>query len=282
MKICIIGANGQLGSDLYNELNCFKTEGLTHDDIEITSEKQCLDVIKKINPDYVLNTAAYHNVPNCEKYPDKAALINIEGAKNLAKACKLTKTELLHFSTDYVFDGKSSRPYLEDDLPNPLNYYAITKLAGEYAVKAYLNEHKIIRISGIYGKIPCRAKGGNFVSTMLKLSVTKKELKIVDDEILTPTYTKDIARQIKTLLPIKEYGVFHISNQGQCSWFEFATEIFKIKGIKIKTIKVPASEFPSEINRPGFSVLDNKRLKDLNIYNMQSWQKALTEHLKNL
>jgi len=282
MKICIIGANGQLGSDLYNELSCFDTKGLTHADIEITDEKQCFDVITKIAPDYVLNTAAYHNVPYCEKYPDRAALINIEGARNLAKACNQVNAELIHFSTDYVFDGKSNTPYLEDDLPNPLNYYAITKLAGEYAVKAYLNKHKIIRVSGIYGKIPCRAKGGNFVSTMLKLAKTKDELKIVDDEILTPTYTKDIARQIKELLPIKEYGIFHISNEGQCSWFEFATEIFKLKNIKIKTIKVPASEFPSEINRPHFSVLNNKRLKELNIYNMKPWQKALEEHLKDL
>ncbi|EKD28632.1 MAG: Spore coat polysaccharide biosynthesis protein spsK [uncultured bacterium] len=283
MKICIIGSNGQLGSDLCLEINNHEIIPLTHKDIEIKDEKNCFDIITGIKPDIIINTAAFHNVPKCDTEPENATAINIIGAKNLACIASKINAELIHISTDYVFDGKKNSPYLETDTPNPLNFYAITKLAGELAVQDFCDRYKIIRVGGIYGVIPCRAKGGtNFVASMLKLAGEKDELEVVADEIITPTNTKDIARQIKALLNIDEYGIYHVSNGGSCSWFEFAREIFDYCKIKIKLIPIPAERYPSTIKRPRYSVLENSRTKKLSVYLMPHWKEALISHLETL
>ena len=282
MKICIIGSNGQLGSDLYQTLKEHDLIPLTHSDIEIAEEKACIDSLKYLRPDVIINTAAFHNVPLCEKEPQNALKTNFSGVMNLAKAAELLHAELIHYSTDYVFDGLKKEPYIETDLPNPLNLYGLSKLAGEHAIRIYCSRYKILRIGGIYGKVPCRAKNHtNFVTVMLKLGKEKKEIDVVSDEFLSPTNTMDIARQTVLLLKSPENGIFHVSNKGFCSWFEFAVEIFKLCHMQIKVNPVLSATRPSEIKRPSWSVMENRRLKELGIHVMRDWKEALSEHFKN-
>jgi len=282
MKVCVIGANGQLGSDLCEIFRQDELFPLNHADIEIRDESQCYQVLESIRPDFVINTASYHNVPLCEERAQEAMSVNILGAKNLACACDRLKTSLIHYSTDYVFDGLKSSPYIESDRPNPLNVYAITKLAGEHVVQSYCENHKVLRVSGIYGKIPCRAKGTNFVATMLKLARQKTELDVVNDEVLTPTHTLDIARQTRDLIVSPETGIFHVSNAGQCSWYEFAAYLFECLGMDIIVNPVSSDHFPSTVKRPKWSVLENARLKELSIYRMPHWKEALKAHLERI
>ena len=188
MKLVVIGANGQLGTDLMQVLSAeHEVVGLNHSDVEITSIDSVKNILTSVKPSIVLNTAAYHIVPEAEKFPEKAFLINGVGVLNLAKVCHELNIRLVHYSTDYVFDGEKKKPYTEDDRPNPLSVYANTKLSGEYFALNYSDKTYVIRISGIYGKVPCRAKGGNFITTMIKLASEKPEVRVVNDEILTPT-----------------------------------------------------------------------------------------------
>lgn len=283
MKIGVIGANGQLGTDLCLAFQNKDCVALNHSDIEISDEKNCIEVISAHKFDALFNTAAFHNVPKCETHIDEALKVNVKGPQNLAKACEMNNTQLIHFSTDYVFDGLKKKPYLESDLPNPLNVYGITKCSGEYMVSSYCSNYKIVRISGIYGKVPCRAKGDkNFVYTMLKLAQEKDNLQVVDDEITTPTSTKDIARQMKSLIEIDQSGVFHVSNQSECSWYEFALEIFKLKNIHINVEPVKAVNFTQEFKRPAYSVLENDELKKNRCDQMLHWKDALAELLREI
>jgi dTDP-4-dehydrorhamnose reductase len=281
LKIAIIGSNGQLGTDVFEVLSRqYHTIPLNHQDIEIVDLSHCMQTLFAVKPDIVINTASFHNVPLCEEKKEEALRVNVLGPQNLAKTCQNLNAKLIHVSTDYVFDGKKKSPYTEEDTPNPLNFYAITKLAGEHAVLAYCEKSQIIRVSGIYGKVPSRAKGSNFVSSILSLAQEKKELRIVDDEILTPTNTEDIADQLPLLLERPETGIFHISNSGSCSWYAFACAIFEILGHSIPILPISSSEYSSPVKRPSYSVLENARLKKLGIYRMRPWREALEDHLK--
>ena len=280
MKLGVIGANGQLGTDLVEVLSAeHDVIGLNHADIEITDVDSVKRVLSAIKPDVVLNTAAYHIVPDAEKFPDKAFHINGTGVLNLAKVCQDLGARLVHYSTDYVFDGKKQKPYNEDDCPNPLSVYATTKLAGEYFGLNYSEKCYVIRISGIYGKIPCRAKGGNFITTMIKLAKEKSEVRVVNDEVLTPTPTYHIAKNTETLIKTEAFGLYHMSCEGQCSWYEFAKVIWET--LQLETPLYPASvkDFPLVVKRPFYSVLENKNLNKLGINQMPDWKKALKDFL---
>jgi len=282
MKIAIIGSNGQLGNDLMAIFSeNYEVRGLTHDDIEITDIDSVKNVISLLKPDIILNTAAYHVVPEAEKFPAKAFQINGIGALNLAKVCQDTGVRLVHYSTDYVFDGSKQKPYTEDDRPNPLNVYANTKLSGEYFALNYCDKSFVIRVSGIYGKVPCRAKGGNFITTMVKLAKEKPEVKVVNDEILTPTSTSWIAKNTAELIKTDTFGLYHMSCEGESSWYEFAKVIWDT--LKLKTPLYPASvnDFPLVVKRPFYSVLENRNLNKLGINQMPGWKEALKEFLKN-
>lgn len=282
LKIAIIGCNGQLGSDLCHVLSNHEIIPLNHNNIEIIDDKQTFSTLEQIKPQIVLNTAAFHNVPKCETHTKQAMSVNIGGPANLAKACSRLKIQLVHFSTDYVFNGEKNTPYLEEDNADPLNFYGLTKRSGEQVIPIYHDNYKIVRISGIYGKTPCRAKGSNFVLTMLKLAKEKKELKVVSDETANPTYTVDIANQISQLVLRPDTGIFHISNAGQCSWFEFTKAIFNLTNNPIPIIPIQAAQFPSSVKRPRYTVLENKRTKDLDIYNMRHWKDSLKEYIQTL
>jgi len=280
MKLAVIGANGQLGTDLREVLSGeHEVIGLNHSDIEITNIDRIRNVLSSTKPDIVLNTAAYHIVPEAEKFPDKAFHINGTGTLNLARVCQDMAIRLVHYSTDYVFDGKKQKPYTEDDCPNPLNVYANTKLSGEYFALNYSDRSYVVRVSGIYGKVPCRAKGGNFITTMIKLAKEKPEVRVVNDEILTPTPTLHIAKNTAALIRTDAFGLYHMSCEGECSWYEFAGVIWET--LQLETPLYPASvkDFPLVVKRPFYSVLENKKLNKLGINQMPDWKNALKEFL---
>ncbi len=280
MKIAIIGGNGQLGTDL-TEILSKKNEviPLSHSDIEITDSNSIKNVLESIRPDLLINTAAYHVVPEAEKFPEKAFLVNGAAALYLARACQDSNIRFLHYSTDYVFDGEKKAPYTETDTPNPLNVYANTKLSGEYFALNNCDKTYVIRVSGIYGKVPSRVKGGNFVSTMIKLASEKPEVRVVNDEILTPTPTKEIAITTSDLIQKDTFGLYHMSCAGEVSWYEFAKTIWDT--LKLQTPLYPASvkDFPLVVKRPFYSVLDNKKLTAAGVITLPGWKEGLQQFL---
>lgn len=284
MKIVIIGANGQLGSDVYR---IFKDSGskvvtLNHDSFEVSDLEMVTSVMRDIKPDLVFNTAAMHNVEACEEGPEKAFLVNGIGPMNLAQVSNKVGYTLIHVSTDYVFDGDKQTPYVESDCPNPLNVYGNTKLSGELFVRSISNKYFIIRVSALYGQNPCRAKGGlNFVDLMIKLAKERDEVRVVDDETVSPTYTEDVAGQVLELIQCSEYGVYHLTSQGSCSWYEFASKIFELTDIHVRLSKANSNEFPTKVNRPKYSVLENKALQSIQLDIMPHWTVCLKRYLQN-
>lgn len=276
MKILLIGANGQLGTDIRKVFPPDRIIPLTHNEIEISDYDKTREVIGQYAPDVVINTAAYHNVPECEKHPQQAFLINAIGVRNLVRACRERDIKLLHISTDYVFDGKKKQPYTEDDIPNPLNVYAVSKLAGEFFARCW-EKHYIIRVAGLFGLTGCRAKGGkNFVESMLELARTQETLSVTANIITSPTYSVDAAARIKEILD-NNYppGIYHIVNAGQCSWYEFALEIFRQKGFKVKVEPKTEEAEVAGVTRPLYSALTSRKLKPL-----RPWPEAISFYLK--
>lgn len=282
MKAVVIGATGQLGVDI---CQAFEAAGhevvpLGHDRIEISDPASVDSVIGSIAPAVIINTAAMHHVEQCENDPAKAFAVNGIGNRNLAHASEAAGAYFLNISTDYVFDGAKNAPYLESDAPMPLNVYGNTKLAGEYFALTRCKEGAVLRVSGVYGSNPCRAKGGmNFVRLMLKLAAERPELRVVDDEILTPTYTVDIARQVLKLAEARAPGLYHGTAQGQCSWYQFASAIFEITGTKANLQKARPGEFPAKVARPSYSVLENQALKAKGLDIMPGWRDGLERYL---
>jgi dTDP-4-dehydrorhamnose reductase len=283
MKIVVIGADGQLGTDIYKILKDTQHEiiGLTIEDIEISKIDSVASALKEARGELVINTAAYHNVEKCEQNPIRAFEVNGVGSINLSQVCNDLDSTLLHISTDYVFDGEKRDAYIETDKPLPLNVYGNTKLSGEHFIESIAKKYYILRVSGIYGKNPCLAKGGyNFVELMLKLAKERDEVRVVDNEILTPTSTVEISLQIKKMIENDiAYGVYHVTAEGSCSWYQFAKEIFSIAKTDILLNKAAPGEFAVKVNRPEYSVLENSRLKDQQINIMRHWKEGLKTYL---
>jgi dTDP-4-dehydrorhamnose reductase len=283
MKIAVIGANGQLGTDISN---CFKNGGdqvteLNHDQIEISDIDSVNSALTGINADLIINTAAMHHVEKCEEDPIMSFRVNSLGAKNLAQVSGETGSILLHISTDYVFNGSKNKPYIETDRALPLNVYGSTKLSGEHFITAIADKYYILRVSGIFGKNPCRAKGRNFVQTMLKLSKEREEIRVVDDELLTPTFTGDIAVQIKNLVSNGgQFGLYHATAEGSCSWYEFAKEVFSLSKINVVLNPAAPGEFSGKVLRPKYCVLENKYLEDQQLNVMPHWRDGLIRYLQ--
>jgi dTDP-4-dehydrorhamnose reductase len=282
MTVALIGSNGQLGADLVEE---YRTQGeqavgLTHADIDIRSLESIRQALLTVRPEVIVNTAAMHHVENCEKEPARAYEVNAIGARNLATVARELGAKLVHVSTDYVFDGAKQQPYVEDDRPAPLNVYGNTKLAGEAFLQGSADKYFIVRTSALYGRNPCRAKGGkNFVDLMLKLAAERDEVRVVDDEIVSPTSTAELARQIVILSRTNHYGLYHATAEGSCSWFQFAKTVFELRGIKTRLSPASPNEFPAKVPRPKYSVLENRALKALGINSFQPWQQGLVSYL---
>jgi len=282
MKVLVIGADGQLGTDV---VKAFAANGddvvpATHSDLELSDKESLNRCLGNTRPQIVVNTAAMHHVEKCEQDPAKAFAVNGLGSRNLASAAKEICAKLVHVSTDYVFDGEKKNPYEESDAPRPLNAYGNSKLSGEYFVRSILREHFVVRTSAIYGKSPCRAKGGlNFVELMLKLAKERDELRVVDSEIVTPTPTAEIAKQIVALSGSDKYGLYHATAEGSCSWYEFAREIFTLTDTKVKLSIAGPNEFTAKVPRPAYSVLENKALKASGLNVFRPWREGLVDYL---
>ena len=285
MNIAVIGSNGQLGSDVVRVLAHQGEDvySLTHADIEVSSLESVADCLRSKKPEIVINTAAMHHVENCEQEPGKAYAVNAVGARNLATVTRDLGAALIHVSTDYVFDGKKDEPYVENDIPLPLNVYGNSKLAGEYFVRTLNSKHFVLRTSALYGKHPCRAKGGqNFVDLMLRLARERGRVRVVDSEFVSPTPTVDVARQIAALTRCDAYGLYHATAEGSCSWYEFAREIFSVAEIEVKLEAASPSEFPAKVPRPRYSVLENRGLKTLRLNQFEPWQVGLRRYVSQI
>ena len=282
MRVAVVGANGQLGSDV---VEVFRERGsevfpLTHADLELANLDSVATCLKSLSPAVVVNTAAMHHVEQCEQQPEKAFAVNAIGVRNLAVVTKELGAVLIHVSTDYVFDGTKGQPYIEEDAPVQLNVYGNSKLSGEQFVRTLNDKHFVLRTSAIYGKQPCRAKGGkNFVELMLKLGRERGMVRVVDSEVVSPTPTAQIAAQIYELSGCDAYGLYHGTAEGSCSWYGFAREIFKAANLQVDVQIAGPNEFPAKVPRPKYSVLENRGLKRLGLNRFSDWRDGLQQYL---
>lgn len=282
MKIAVIGANGQLGSDLVE--TCLsrghEVVALTHEEIQVEDESSVRSVLLGSKPDVVLNTAASHNVPRCEQDPAKSFAVNALGAWYVARTMQELGGTAVYYSTDYVFDGEADVPYAEAVAPGPVNVYGATKLAGEHLTLAYCRKGIVARVSAIYGRVPCRAKGGNFVTTMVKAAAERPVVRVVNDEIVSPTPTEAVAERSLDLLNAGATGLFHMAGSGQASWYEFARVIFDRLGLSTPLEACSVAEFPSPVRRPLRSALVNARLRESGFAPMPDWRAGVEEFLR--
>jgi dTDP-4-dehydrorhamnose reductase len=281
MKILITGANGQLGTDLVKALKHHEVVPLTHADADIADFAAVKAVCFKHRPDAIVNTAAYVRVDDCEANPDLAYRVNALGARNMAVVAEESGAKLVHLSTDYVFGGQGDKktPYTEFDTPVPLNVYGKSKLAGEEFVRHLCRRYFIVRASGLFGVAGSSGKDGNFVETILRLSKERDRLTVVNDQIFSPTYTPDLAAKIIQLLETELYGVYHITNRGACSWYEFAAEILRLAGSNTSLLPITSAEYPQKAKRPAYSVLGHYHLKLLGMGDVRSWREGLGAYI---
>ena len=279
MVVLVTGANGQLGQSLqfiapnYPEI---KFVFCSSADLDITDLKNVERVFAKVKPSYCINAAAYTAVDKAESEPQKAHLINVTGAQNVAEVCKENKTILFHISTDFVFDGTASKPYTENDIPNPTGVYGQTKLDGEKAIQEIFDNYFIIRTSWVYSQF-----GNNFMKTMLRLASEKDSISVVHDQIGTPTNAVDLAEALMKIIHhcqtelVEVFGIYNFSNEGQCSWYDFAKKIFEINGVKIDLQPIPTLSFPTPAKRPKYSVLDKTKIKTIFGLEIKDWEESL-------
>jgi dTDP-4-dehydrorhamnose reductase len=245
----------------------------TLNDFDITDLDNCLSKIRTANPDYLIHAAAYTDVDGCEQDPERAYLVNGLGTRNVAMSCEEIKCPILYISTDYVFDGISEVPYNEWDSPAPINKYGLSKLLGEQYVTSLTNRFYIIRTSWLYGK-----NGKNFVDTITRLLSEKEEIDVVDDQVGSPTYTFDLAEKLKEIIG-RGYGIYHISNSSSCSWYEFASEIARLKSGKTIIRPTTTEKFNLPALRPSYSVLDNAMLSLEGMKELRHWKEALQSYI---
>jgi dTDP-4-dehydrorhamnose reductase len=281
MRVLIVGADGQLGTDLCKSLAGTDLIPLNQNDIEITDIDSVLSACRKHHPQVIINTASYIKVDDCEDNLDLAYRVNVLGARNLAVAAHSCGAALAHLSTDYVFGGDSGRsvPYTEFDTTAPLNAYGKSKLAGEQLIQSLCCKYFIIRTSVLYGTAACIGKGTNFVDSVIKLAGWQKELRMVSDQVFSTTFSRDLAGKISELIRTQYYGIFHITNRGACSWYDFAEEILRISGSKSRVIPIAGAEYITRAVRPGYTVLSNYHLKLAGLGDMRDWHEALLDYM---
>lgn len=283
MKIAVIGCNGQLGQDMMKMLKTgvHEINGIDFPEIDITRRNLTQNLLENLAPEIIINCAAYTNVDACEENKEQAFAVNSQGVLNLALSAKSLDAKMIHISTDYVFKGDAKVPYKENDSTGPLTVYGQSKLEGERKLSDTLEKHFIFRVAWLYG-----ANGNNFVKSMISLGLKKKKengfLKVVNDQFGTPTFTVEVCRQILALMDKDEYGIYHCTNKGACSWFDFACLILKSKGIDVHVHPCKTEEFPRPAPRPGYSVLENQHLKSLNKNQMKPWKDAFKEFITTI
>jgi dTDP-4-dehydrorhamnose reductase len=282
-RVLVVGASGQLGADVVDAFRSAGSDvlGLGHPDVDVTDGPAVLAAVSAACPSLVVNTAAFHHLDRCEEDQASAYAVNATGARNVAVAAEETGAALIHISTDYIFDGTKVSPYEERDLPGPLNVYGASKLAGEYLVQAVCSRAFVVRTSGLYGLRPCRAKGGlNFPRLMLKLAGEQGQLTVVTDEVVGPTYTPDLARQLVALAATDGYGIIHATGVGEVSWHAFAKETLRLAGLsRVPIHEATATTMVRKVRRPPYSILAHRRLQELDIMVMRPWQEALADYV---
>ena len=276
MKILITGSDGMLGHDLADVLKG-KHELIltTSKTLDITDKNHVIDFVSSQKPDMLINAAAYTDVDGCEKNQELAYSVNGEGVRNLAMACKKIGCGLVHISTDYVFNGENTRPWVEDDETGPISVYGKSKLEGEKAICEILDKYFILRTAWLYG-----VNGRNFPKTMLELAEDHSKITVVYDEVGTPTYTLDLAQAISKLIETDCYGIYHLTNSGSCSWCEFARYIFEIAGADIEVVPVTADEFARPAPRPSYSVLENRNWVENGFEPLRNYTEAIKEYIE--
>jgi dTDP-4-dehydrorhamnose reductase len=278
MKIVVVGSTGQLGTDLMKILReDHEMVGLTHQDIEVSNYNSCL-TLKEHHPDIIINTAAFHKTDQCEEEPEKAFLVNAIGSKNVTKVSIEIEATTIFISTDYVFDGTKSRPYVEDDAPNPINTYGISKLAGELCARQN-SKHYVIRVASLFGTAGASGKGGNFVETMISKARKNEQITVVDDMWMSPTYTKDAVQIMKRIIESKlPFGTYHATNKGFCTWFQFTEEIFSLLSLTPTLTPIKTTQLQVKARRPRFSALKSTKLSKHGIQ-AREWTEALSNYL---
>lgn len=280
IKVLVTGAKGQLGTDLMNELKKQGVEGIgvDLDEMDITDAEACRRVISAAKADAVIHCAAYTAVDAAEDNVDLCRRINAEGTRNVAAACREAGIKMLYISTDYVFDGQGTRPWEPDDPRDPLNVYGQTKYEGELAVEELVEKFFIVRIAWVFGPA-----GNNFIKTMLRLGRERGAVSVVNDQIGSPTYTGDLARLLVDMIQTEEYGRYHATNEGLCSWYEFAVEIFRQAGMpEVVVAPVDSSRFPARATRPKNSRMSKAKLTEHGFKLLPDWQDALKRYLQKL
>lgn len=278
--VVVVGANGQLGADLCRTFSASTLVPLMRRDFDVRDHEKAAQILESLKPSVIINTAAFHKVEACETDVEQAFEVNCLAVRNLAQIADRIKALLVHLSTDYVFDGESDHPYSEGAPPNPLNAYGTSKVAGEFFVRSVCEQHLIVRTSGLYGIAGSSSKGGNFVQTMLRVGRERSEVSVVRDQLLSPTYTQDLAEMIWRLVGAEARGLYHVTNSGWCSWYEFTRAIFELADLKVEVRPIDTSASGSTVRRPRFSVLGNSRLLAEGFVPLRSWQDALASYME--
>ncbi len=279
MKVLVTGVKGQLGYDVVKELEKRNIEaiGVDIEEMDITDSESVQQVIKEAQPDAVIHCAAYTAVDAAEENVDICTRVNVDGTRNIAQVCKELDIKMLYISTDYVFDGKGERAWEPEDERNPQSVYGQTKCDGELAVQELLDKYFIVRIAWVFG-----INGKNFVKTMLKLAETRNSLTVVDDQFGSPTYTYDLAKLLVDMIVTDKYGIYHATNEGICSWYEFACEIFRAAGVEMEVKPVSTAEYGAKAARPANSRMSKEKLVENGFSKLPPWQDALKRYLEEL
>lgn len=274
MKVLLTGANGQLGFDVIKRLQLenIECQGIDREDVDITNDREVKSFVENYSPDVVVHCAAYTAVDKAEEEKELCYRVNALGTRYIAEACKRIGAKMVYISTDYVFDGKLDRPYEVTDIPNPINYYGQTKYEGELEVRKILDKYFIVRISWVFG-----AHGNNFVKTMLKLGKERDEISVVSDQIGSPTYTVDIAKLIVEIIKTEKYGIYHATNEGYCSWYELAKEVFNLAGMEVKVNPILAQDFKTIAKRPFNSRLSKVSLSEAGLKLLPFWENSISD-----
>ena len=279
MRVFVTGVKGQLGYDVMNELEKQGLEGIgvDIDEMDITDADQVNEVIKEAAPDAVIHCAAYTAVDAAEDNEEICRKVNAQGTENIAKVCEELDIKMMYISTDYVFNGQGERPWEPDDEREPLNVYGQTKYEGELAIEEHVKKFFTVRIAWVFG-----VNGKNFIKTMLNLGKTHDHLTVVNDQTGSPTYTYDLARLLVDMIQTDKYGRYHATNEGLCTWYEFACEIFKQAGMDVSVAPVSSDEYPAKAKRPSNSRMDKSKLTANGFQPLPTWQDALSRYLKEI
>ena len=276
MKVLVTGVNGQLGYDVVKELDKrgHQAVGVDRESMDLTSTQQIKECIENVNPEAIIHCAAYTAVDAAEENEELCRRVNAIATKEIAEYARLLDIPMIYISTDYVFDGTKDGEYTEEDIPNPINVYGKTKYEGEIYVQELLEKYYIVRISWVFGE-----NGNNFIDTMLRLAKERDSLNVINDQVGSPTYTKDLAPLLVDMIETDKYGIYHATNEGYCTWYEFAKEILKIANIDIKVNPINTSEYPTKAIRPMNSKMNKNKLEKNSFYRLRNWKYSLLDYI---